>query len=92
MWDKIVPKALLAISKVARPLSALRTTPPVSVCPAVPALVAATSPSIPVVTATTAVDVAPAFVARFPPVVSALGEDLLEPFQKDGPLGKKENP
>ena len=41
--DKIVPKAPLAISTVARPLTALRTTPTVSVCPAVPALVADTS-------------------------------------------------
>ena len=93
VWDKIIPKAPLAISTVARPLSALRTTPAVSVCPAVPALVAATSHSISVlgVTAPTAVDVAPAYVARVPPVVpaAALGEELLEPFQKDCPLGKK---
>ena len=70
---------------MARPLSALRTTPPVSVCLAVPALVAATSPSIPVLmkTAPSLADVFPAFVARVPPVVPALGEDLLELFQND---------
>ena len=54
-------------------------------------LVAATSPSIPVLmkTAPSLADVFPAFVARVPPVVPALGEDLLEPFQNDGPLCKK---
>ena len=46
------------------------------------------------VTAPTAVEAVPAFVGRVPtqdPVVPAatLGEELLEPFQKDGPLVKK---
>ena len=56
-------------------------------------LVASISPSISVlwVTVPAAVEIVSAFVARVPPVVpaAALGEELLEPFQKDGPPGKK---
>ena len=81
MWDKLVPKTPVVVSTVARPLSALRTTPPASVCLAVPALVAATSPSIPVLG------------VHAPPVpvvatlaVPSLGEGLLEPSKKDRPL------
>ena len=83
MWNKIVPKAPLPASTTARPLSALRTTSAVSVCPALPALAADLSPSIPVlgVTASNAVEADHAFVGRVPaqvPVVpaAALGAPL----------------
>ena len=78
MWDKLNPKKPVVVSTVARPLSALRTTPPASVCLALPA---ATSPSIPVLG------------VHAPPVpvvatlaVPSLGEGLLEPSKKDRPL------
>ena len=48
VWDKLVHKAPGVFCTVARLLSALRTTLPASVCLAVPALVSATSPFIPV--------------------------------------------
>ena len=72
------------VSTVARHLLAMRTTPPASVCLAEPALVVATSPSIPVFGVT-----APPVPVVATPAVPHLGECLLEPFKKDGPLGKK---
>ena len=98
VWDKIVPKAPLPVYTTARPLLVLRTPSAVSVCPAVPALAAGLSPSITVVgvTASNAVEAVGRVPAQDPVVPAAtLGvplnqvKELLDPFQKDGPLGKK---
>ena len=45
VWDKIVSKAPLPVCTMARPLSALRATPAVSIYSPVPALAASFSPS-----------------------------------------------